>query len=287
MTGGSSSGRWWASMTERYVELHAASAFSFLEGASQPETLIERAVALEMPAMALLDRNGVYGSARFHTSAKSNNIRAHIGAEIAVSSFGPRLTPPAWVPHQHVSQPARLPLLGESRAGYQNLCQLITQFKMRETTKQEGAANFDDLQQYAQGLVCLTGGDEGPLAAALMRGGEEAGRDTVEQLIRIFGSGNVYVELQRHREREEEWRNQAALRIARSLKLPVLATNGVRYATAYDCEVLDVFTAVRHHTDIDHAGRLLALNNRRHLRSGREMAAMFRDVPEAVAETLE
>src|ERR1700746_4084466 len=108
-------------MTERYVELHAASAFSFLEGASQPDTLIERAVALEMPAMALLDRNGVYGSARFHTSAKRNNIRAHSGAKSAVSTFGPRLTPPAWVPHQRVSQPARLPLLCESRQGYQNL----------------------------------------------------------------------------------------------------------------------------------------------------------------------
>ena len=161
-------------MTERYVELHAASAFSFLEGASQPEALIERAVELEMPAMALLDRNGVYGSARFHTSAKRNDVRAHVGAEVAVSSFGPRLTPPAWLPHQHIAEPARLPLLCESREGYQNLCQLITRFKMRETTKQEGAANFDDLQQYATGLVCLTGGDEGPLAAALMRGGEEA-----------------------------------------------------------------------------------------------------------------
>ncbi|MCU1253635.1 MAG: polymerase alpha subunit [Edaphobacter sp.] len=274
-------------MTERYVELHAASAFSFLEGASQPETLIERAVALGMPAMALLDRNGVYGSARFHTSAKSNNIRAHIGAEIAVSSFGPRLTPPAWVPHQHVSEPARLPLLCESREGYQNLCQLITQFKMRETTKQEGAANFDDLQQYAQGLVCLTGGDEGPLAAALMRGGEEAGRETAERLIRIFGPANVYVELQRHREREEEWRNQAALRIARSLKLPVLATNGVRYAAAYDREILDLFTAVHHHTELDHAGRLLSLNSQRHLRPARAMAALFRDVPEAIANTVD
>jgi error-prone DNA polymerase len=274
-------------MTERYVELHAASAFSFLEGASQPETLIERAVALEMPAMALLDRNGVYGSARFHTSAKRNNVRAHIGAEIAVSNFGPRLTPPVWLPHQHVGQPARLPLLCESRAGYQNLCQLITQFKMRETTKQEGAANFDDLQQYASGLVCLTGGDEGPLAAALMRGGEEAGRKTVEQLIRIFGPDNVYVELQRHREREEEWRNQAAIRIARSLKLPILATNGVRYATAYEREILDIFTAVHHHTELDHAGRLLSLNSQRHLRPARSMAALFRDVPEAIANTVD
>jgi error-prone DNA polymerase len=274
-------------MTDRYVELHTASAFSFLEGASQPEQLIERAVELVMPAVALLDRNGVYGSARLHTSAKLNDIRAHVGAEIAVSSLGGRLMPPAWLPHQHIAQPARLPLLCESREGYQNLCQLITQFKMRETAKQEGAANFDDLEQYASGLVCLTGGDEGPLAAALMRGGEETGRETVERLVRIFGHRNVYIELQRHQEREEEWRNQAAIRIAGSLKLPVVATNGVRYATAYDREILDLFTAVRHHTELDRAGRLLAVNSQRHLRSAREMAALFRDVDGAVENTFD
>lgn len=272
-------------MTERYVEMHSASAFSFLDGASLPEQLIERAVELEMPAMALLDRNGVYGSARFHTGAKRNGIRAHVGAEVTVSSFGLRLTPPAWVSHQHKPEPLRLPLLCESREGYQNLCRLITQFKMRETTKKEGAATFHDLEQYAFGLVCLTGGDEGPLAAALMRGGEEAGRDTVERLVNIFGRENVYVELQRHREREQEWRNQAALRIAQSLKLPVIATNGVRYATAYDREIQDLFTAIRHHVELDQAGRLLALNSQRHLRPAREMAALFRDIPGAIENT--
>jgi error-prone DNA polymerase len=274
-------------MTERYIELHAASAFSFLEGASQPESLIERAAALHMPALALLDRNGVYGSARFHTSAKRNNVRAHVGAEIAVSSLGPRLAPPAWLPHQHPIEPARLPLLCESREGYQNLCQLITRFKMRETTKQEGAANLGDLQRYSTGLVCLTGGDEGPLAAALMSGGEDAGREVVERLIHIFGPYNVYVELQRHNEREEEWRNQAAMRIARSLKLPLLATNGVRHATAYDREILDLFTCVRNHTELDRAGRLLSLNSQRHLRSAREMTALFRDVYGATENTVE
>ena len=268
-----------------YVELHAASAFSFLDGASLPEQLIERAIELEMPAMALLDRNGVYGSARFHASAKRNGVRAHIGAEIAVSSFGQKLTPPAWMPHQHPSEPSRLPLLCESREGYQNLCQLITQFKMRATTKSEGAAIFDDLEQYASGLVCLTGGDEGPLAAALIRGGEEAGRETVERLMGIFGRENVYVELQRHQEREEEWRNQAAIHIARSLKLPVIATNGVRYANAYDREILDLFTAIRHHVELDQAGRLLAQNSQRYLRFAREMTSLFHDVPGAVENT--
>ena len=81
-------------MTDGYVELHAASAFSFLDAASLPEHMIERAAELGMPAMALLDRNGVYGSARFHASAKKNGVRAHVGAEVAVSTFGRRLRHP-------------------------------------------------------------------------------------------------------------------------------------------------------------------------------------------------
>lgn len=274
-------------MTDRYVELHASSAFSFLEGGSQPEALAERAFALEMPAIALMDRNGFYGSARFHKIASENKIIAHVGAEIAVTGFGHRLVPPVWLPHQHLSEPVRLPLLCETRQGYQNLCQLITRFKMRESTKQEGSAKLADMEEYGRGLICLTGGDEGPLAAALMRGGESAGRETVERLIRIFGPNNVYVELQRHRERSEEWRNQAAIRIAESLRLPVLATNGVRYATRYDREIADLFTAVRNHTRLDDAGRLLASNNQRHLRPANRMAALFRDVPGAIENTLE
>src|ERR1700742_1792185 len=161
-------------MTETYIELHAASAFSFLEGASLPEDLIERAVEINMPSIALLDRNGVYGAARFHTLARKHGGRAHVGAEIAVSSMGNRLMPQHWLPHRHVPEAARLSLLCTSRSGYQNLCQLITRFKMRETTKSEGAATLTDLEEYSSGLVCLTGGDEGPMAAALMHGGESA-----------------------------------------------------------------------------------------------------------------
>ncbi len=274
-------------MTSAYVELHSASAFSFLQRASQPEKLVERAVEIGMPALALLDHNGVYGSARFHTAAKRNKIRAHIGAEIAVPSLGTRLTPPRWLPHQHVAEPARLSLLCESRKGYQNLCQLITRFKLREKSKGDGSAKLEEIQEYSRGLVCLTGGDEGPLAAALARGGEDAGREVVDRMIRVFDPQNVYVELQRHHEREEEWRNQAAIRIAGSLKLPVLATNGVRYAHAYDREILDLFTSIRNHTQLDLAGRLLSENSQRHLRSATEMAKLFRDVHCAVENTVE
>jgi error-prone DNA polymerase len=108
-----------------YVELHARSAFSFLEGASVPEELIAACLAQEMPAMALLDRDGVYGSPRFHLAAKKNGIKAHIGAEITVSSFGFQVS------SSKNRQVVSLPLLVRNRTGYQNLCRLITLMKLR------------------------------------------------------------------------------------------------------------------------------------------------------------
>jgi error-prone DNA polymerase len=268
-------------MTTEYIELHAASAFSFLAGASQPEALIERAAELGMPAIALADRNGVYGAARFHTMAKKSSVQAHIGAEIAVSSFGSMLTPPSWLPHQCPAESPRLLLLCASQTGYQNLCQLITRFKMREATKAEGAATLEDLEEFSAGLICLTGGDEGPLAAALARDGQNEARKLTERLTAIYGRGNLYLELQRHGQREEECRNQSLLGLASSLNLPVIATNGVRYATEKDREILDVLTAIRHHTSLDRAGRLLSSNNYRNLRS----MQWFADIPEAIANT--
>jgi error-prone DNA polymerase len=268
-----------------YVELHAASAFSFLAGASQPDTLAERAAQIEMPSVALADRNGLYGVARFHTMAKKSGVKAHIGAEIAVSSIGNKLTPPAWLPHQYPDEPPRIVLLCASQNGYQNLCQLITRFKMCETKKTEGAATLEDLEEFSAGLICLTGGDEGPIAAALTRGGHDEASKLIERLAAIYGHGSLYLELQRHQQRDEECRNQSLLRLASSLRLPVIASNGVRYATEKDRELLDVFTTIRHHTSLDQAGRLLTPNASRSLRSAREMGALFRDIPEAVANT--
>ncbi len=268
-----------------YIELHASSAFSFLAGASQPEALIERAAELDMPSLALADRNGVYGAARFHTQAKKTGVRAHIGAEIAISSFGNILAPPAWLPHQCPAEPPRLLLLCASQTGYQNLCQLITRFKMREASKAEGAATLDDLEEFSAGLICLTGGNEGPLAAALARKGNSEARKLADQLTSIYGRGNLYLELQRHCQREEEYRNQSLLSLASSLNLPVIATNGVQYATEKDREILDVLTTIRHHTSLDKAGRLLTFNNARSLCPAQHMEDLFADIPEAIANT--
>ncbi len=251
-----------------YIELHARSAFSFLEGASLPEALAGRAAEIEMPAMALLDRDGFYGSPRFHLAAVKNKIRAHIGAEIT-SADG-----------------YRFPLLVKTRAGYQNLCRLITRMKLR-SAKNEGSISAEEMAEHAGGLVCLTGGEEGPLAHALARGGIAAGVKCVHELSAIFGCENVYVELQRHLHREEEARNQAAVEIAEELRLPLLATNGVSHATRIERQVLDVFTSIRHHAMLEAAGRLLSRNSERHLKRPERMARLFSDLPEAIAQTRE
>lgn len=273
-------------MTEGYIELHANSAFSFLEGASQPEALVKAAYTADMPALALLDRNGFYGSARFHSAAKQANLRAHIGAEIAVTDLESQLWPNSATPHHYLPNPSRVSLLCKSRVGYQNLCQMITCYKMRQPGKHEGFAHHADLESFHEGLICLTGGDEGPLANAITRGGDNAGRQCVETLNRIYGQDNVYLEIQRHGDRAQEARNQAVIRIARSLRMPIVATNGVQYATQVEREILDVFTSIRHHVPLDKAGRLLQANSQRHLRNSKTMRTLFHDLPEAIDNTL-
>jgi len=265
-----------------YIELHARSAFSFLEGASTPEELIAACSELKMPAMALLDRDGVYGAARFHLAAKKIRIKAHIGAEVSVQ----RPKTEDHRPREVVS----IPLLVRSRSGYQNLCRLITLMKMRvpkHAKPGECSVTPDELAAHAEGLVCLTGGSKGLLAKDFHQRGHRVAQRNAEWLINIFGKGNVYAELQRHFNRDEEARNHAVIEIAHRLKLPLLATNGVCYATRRQRQVADVFTCIRNHVRLETAGRLLSMNSERFVKSPKEMTQLFADLPEAIANTTE
>src|SRR6266511_2755383 len=342
-----------------YIELHVRSAFSFLEGASVPEELIAAALGLEMPAMALLDRDGVYGSPRFHLAAKKNGIKAHIGVEITVRVNQPRQTlssnaattsaegaadnspgrkpgeqgnliraleegdrtssfeqnisvaptgagkifrdprayargyylPPAVA--GSLSQLFTLPLLVRNRTGYQNLCRLITLMKLRvpkHAKPGECAITPEELAEYAEGLICLTGSHDGPLAQALHHRDIQNTKDALrraEWLVSVFGKGNVYAELQRHFNRDEEARNQVVVEIAQRLGLSLLATNGVCHASPARREVSDVFTCIRNHVPLETAGRLLATNSERYLKPAKTMKELFADLPEAIHNTVE
>ena len=234
-------------MTEPYVELHARSAFSFLEGSAVPEEFAGACAHLGMSAMALLDRNGVYGSPRFHMAMKKAGLRAHIGSEITCTNG------------------RTYPLLVESREGYRNLCRLVTRMKLR-APKGEGSATLEELAEFARGLVCLT-------------------QHPDERLLDIYGRHNLYAELERHYNREEEAHNQATVELARRLGIGIVATNNPAYAVPAQRELLDVFTCIRNHTTLAEAGRLLECNNERHVKTPAEMARLFADLPEAIANT--
>src|ERR1035438_1589719 len=183
----------------QYVELHARSAFTFLEGSSLPEWLASVCAKYQMPAMALVDRNGVYGAPRFHLAAKRYKIKAHIGAEISIVGHG------------------NCPVLVESCTGYKNLCRLLTTAKLSADKKTIASVTLEELQSHAEGLICLTGDENGPLAHALQEGGTVAARRLLQQLTSVVGRGNLYVELQRHFNRFQESRNQSAITLAREL----------------------------------------------------------------------
>jgi error-prone DNA polymerase len=257
-------------MPNTYVELHARSAFSFLRGACVPEDYSQRCSDLGQAGMALLDVDGVYGSPRFHKAMQSAKLSPYLGAEVTCTDG------------------ARYPLLITSQHGYQNLCRMISRMKLRTTKHpkpgREAAVTRAELAEFSPGLLCLSGGEDGPLALGLRRG---EGRATIEELRRIFGPENVYLELQRHFDRDQEARNQAVIELARSLRAPMIATNGVCYAYPAQRELLDAFTCLRHSTTLDRAGRLLERNSERYLKESSEMVRLFADVPEAIGNTVE
>src|SRR6478736_6602735 len=280
-----------------YIELHACSAFSFLRSGSFPEQLAEVAAELEMPAIALVDRNGVYGAQRFSVAAREHGVRPIIGAELSMEDG------------------SILPVLVENRTGYKNLCELLTQAHLR-SEKGKCAVQWDELPEFTDGLVALLGSasvsdvgfgvapkqsfetfttrerfcasrkvHDGEDALASTRDACATQQERAQFLINAFGRENVFVELQRHFIRGEERINRELIDLARAHRLPLVATNGVQYARPYGRQVLDVFTCIREHTHLDAVGKLLTQNAERHLKSDREMRAIFADFPEAIENT--
>jgi error-prone DNA polymerase len=249
-----------------YVELHATSAFSFLRGGSSPEQLVNAAASLGLPGIALCDRNGIYGAVRAHMAAKEAGVRSWVGAEIVMEDGDV------------------VPVIASTREGYQNLCRLLTVAKLR-AEKGKARATWEELARYSPGLVALTGDQEGPLLRAWHRGERATMEEKLLKLAHVFGPSRLYLELQRHHLRGEDRAEAALVALAQKHRLPLLATNGIAYATREARRISDVFTCLRHHTTLDAAGTLLSVNAERHLKTARAMETLFADLPEAVANT--
>ncbi len=263
-----------------YIELHTSSAFSFLRAASLPETLIDRAAMLGYPAVALLDRDGVSGAPRFHKAALAAGIRPLIGAELTIlaksearseKSEGKNFS----LPTSHFS----LPVLVSSQEGWRNLCRLISRMKLR-APKGEGALNVDELDSRVTGLIAMPG-------RALLRADRFGVGGLLDRMVGIFGRDNIFVELQRHLQRDQEDDNDALVCLAEAFRVPVIATGGVNFATPEERPLFDVLTSIREHVPLARAGRRLAANAERYFKPPAQMARLFADRPAAVHATRE
>jgi error-prone DNA polymerase len=245
-----------------YVELHAHSAYSFLDGASLPEELAIRAAEVGYPALALTDHDGVYGSLEFAQAAKAFGVRPITGAEVTLAGGS------------HVT------LLVESAQGYANLCRLLTAAHAKtrlpgnERELLEPALSQELLEERSEGLVCLSG--------CARRGLAVRNPNAAVRLAAAFGRERFFVELQRPFERGDAHRNALLRQLAEALGVDTVATGDVHAHSASRTALQDVLVAVKHRTSLDGCERERRGNRESILRSPEEIAELFPHDREAV-----
>jgi len=247
--------------TGGYVPLWCKSNFSFLEGASHPEELVEACAACGIEAMAITDRDGVYGVVEAHVKARELGVRLIIGAEVTIDDG------------------SSIVLLATSRGGYAGICRLIT-LGRRRSAKGESQVGWREVCAHADDVIALWGGDGSLLA------GEIDPFFVAQELRQAFGS-RLYALAARHR-RAEETTREARLRCrAEKYGLPVVAGQEVLYHKPARRDLQDVLTCIRHRVKLVDAGRLTRPNAEHALKSPHAFARLFEDDPAAVARTME
>ena len=306
-----------------YVELHCHSAYSFLDGASLPEELAQRAGELGYEALALTDHNSVCGSMELAQMASDCGIRAIHGAEIDVVMEGPaRYRPGTWragspgrglprspggatadgrspggaTPAGAAPPTRHVTLLAKDERGWRNLCRIITlaHAHTRDGSGRrelgEPAVALQDVLDHAEGLVCLTGCAQraviGGGSDSSHRGGQAGDAQVARRLLDAFGTEDLYVELQRPYARDDRARNRAYAALARQLGVRCVATGNVHAHAACRAELQDAFVALRTHSTLDASEPLRRGNHSHVMTTPRAMASRLADHPEAVRETL-
>jgi error-prone DNA polymerase len=252
-----------------YAELHCHSAFSFLDGASQPDEILAEAHRLGYSSIALTDRNGVYGSLAFAHAAQPLGIQAITGAAVTLTDG------------------SQLILLAETPQGYTNLCRLLTDAHL-VAERLDPRLRLTAIAERQDGLIILSGSRrDGLLPRTLENEGLSAARRLAEQCKAMFGRDRFFVEIQRNRVRGDLALSRALIDVAAELQLGVLASGNVHYHTRALHRLHDVMVAIRHRTTLDGSHRARHPNSEFCLRPLEEVVVLFHDCPDAVANTLD
>jgi error-prone DNA polymerase len=249
-----------------YAELHCHSNYSFLDGASHPDFLVQRAKELGLSALALTDHDGLYGTVKFFQSARYYGIKALLGTEMTLEGG------------------AHLLLLAHDRTGYSSLCRMVSLSQLAHV-KGRAALPPTVLEANTDGLTALSACKKGAIAAAMLKGRPDEARRAAEHYRDLFGPNNFYIEIQQTLCPEDRSLTRDLLKLARSLDLPVAATNNVHYARREEHRLQDVLVAIRHRATLETSQHLRRPNSEYHLKSHDEMTRLFREIPEAITNT--
>ncbi|HVF20730.1 MAG TPA: PHP domain-containing protein, partial [Mycobacteriales bacterium] len=264
-----------------YAELHCHSYFSFLDGASSPEDLVEEAKRLGLTALAITDHDGFYGVVRFAEAARAVGMRTVYGAELSIGLRVPRAGVPD--PEGH-----HLVVLARGLEGYARLSRTISKALMAGGEKNKPVYDMSALAETSGGhWVVLTGCRKGAVAQAVAAGDRRGAARELADLVQAFGRDNVAVELWDHGDPADSVRNDALASLAANAGVPTVATNNVHYATPAKQPLASALAAVRARCSLDELEGWLPVNGGAHLRSGTEMTRRFARYPGAVARAAE
>jgi error-prone DNA polymerase len=279
-----------------YAELHSWSNFTFLEAASHPEELVAAALDRGLTGIALTDRDGLYGQVRFSKAAENTPLATLCGAELTlevpapakparasrrVAGENPKAARPS---HEVPTDSPRIVLIAENAEGYANLAHLISAAQLRGR-KRDARLRLDDLDGHTAGVVALSGGRNGLVEKALLAN-DDAAATAIGARLRDTFPGRFYLEMQHHLRPEDGALVHATARLARTLDVPYVATNGVAYADRVDAKLADVLTCVRYKSTLANAGTLLRPNAEYYLKTPEQMARLFAPYPLAIRNTL-
>jgi DNA polymerase-3 subunit alpha len=264
-----------------FVHLHNHTEFSLLDGASRIKGMVQRAAELEMPALALTDHGAMYGAITFYRACRAAGIKPILGFEAYVA------------PRSRQSKegradkdPFHLTLLAADADGYRNLMKLCTVGQM-EGMYYKPRIDREVLAEHSRGLICLSGCLASEVATRAVAGDLDAARETVATYRDIFGPDRYLLEVQRHGIAEQEKVSEAMKRLSGEFGLRLVATNDLHYVHRHDAEAHDVLLCLQTGNNYDDPDRWRFDSQDFYLKTAEEMAAVFHDMPEALASTVD
>jgi len=257
-----------------FVHLRLHTEFSVIDGTCRIDDIVKAAAADLQPALAITDLANLFGGIKFYKEGRKRGVKPILGAEVWLEG----LTADA--------QLSRVLLLVQDQRGYLNLSELLARAWTQSPHRTQAAVSWAWLQELQAGLICLSGAQAGPVGQALLQGDGQRARDVAMQLAGIFVH-RFYLELQRAGRPEDEHHVLAAVQLAYRLKLPVVATHPIQFASADDFEAHEARVCIAEGEILANPRRVRRFTREQHFQTAAQMQALFADLPAALANTLE